>query len=301
MGGRPGGQRPVTAPVAVTVAIAIHALSRATVTHLPLVRFRPLMTEERQATFGADGSLDTETPPEARAGTTDRGTPTDEHETKGGYNRYDVSSLLQKAVRRSDERVAAWAAWELARSGYAWNLWDRLNLYVVEDLRAGQKVALLVERYEELATERWEPDSWKGRLCAIHAALACARARSSREAANADECFGRIAERRAEAAEAGEDPPVEFPVGDLEPGGPYDVIFDQHTGEGSRKGRGTRFFKTRGARVGPDEDGTESRRWQRLAMALSDVEYTDAELEHALSPVSDEDPWTEPDEDDLRE
>ncbi|AUV83720.1 hypothetical protein C2R22_20430 [Salinigranum rubrum] len=258
------------------------------------------MTEDRQATFGADGSLDTETPPEAREGTTDRGDEKGAHETNGGYNRYDVSSLLQKAVRRSDERVAAWAAWELARSGYAWNLWDRLNLYVVEDLRAGQEVALLVERYEELATERWEPDSWKGRLCAIHAALACARARSSREAANADECFRLVAERRAESPE-GEEPPVDFPVADLEPGGEFDVIFDQHTGEGSRRGRGTRFFKTRGARVGPDEDGTESRRWQRLAMALSDVEYTEAELDHALAPVAGDDPWTEPDDDELRE
>jgi hypothetical protein len=259
------------------------------------------MTEDRQATFGADGSLDTETPPEAREGTTDRGEAKGEHETDGGYNRYAVSSLLQKAVRRSDERVAAWAAWELARSGYAWNLWDRLNLYVVEDLRAGQDVALLVERYEHLATERWEPDSWEGRLCAIHAALACARARSSREAANADECFRRIADLRAEAADTDEEPAVDFPVGDLEAGGAYDVIFDQHTGEGSRRGRGTRFFKTRGARVGPNEDGVESRRWQRLAMVLSDVDYTDAELEHALSPVSSEEPWVEPDEGELGE
>jgi hypothetical protein len=258
------------------------------------------MTEDRQTTFGADGSLDTETPPEAREGTTDRGEARAEGETDGGYNRYDVSSLLQKAVRRSDERVAAWAAWELARSGYAWNLWDRLNLYVVEDLRAGQNVALLVERYETLATDRWEPASWKGRLCAVQAALACARARSSREAANADECFRRIAERRAEAAERGEDPPVDFPAGDLEPGGPFDVIFDGHTGEGSRRGRGTRFFKTRGARVGPEEDGAESRRWQRLSMALSDVDYAETELEHALSPVAEDDRWTEPADDDLR-
>jgi hypothetical protein len=259
------------------------------------------MTDERQATFGADGSLDTETPPEAREGTTDRGEQKDEHETNGGYNRYDVSSLLQKAVRRSDERVSAWAAWELARSGYAWHLWDRLNLYVVEDLRAGQDVALLVERYEHLATDRWEPDSWEGRLCAIHAALACARARSSREAANADECFRRIADVRAEAAEANEEPSVDFPVGDLEPGGRFDVIFDQHTGEGARRGRGTRFFKTRGARVGPEADGAESRRWQRLAMVLSDVDYSDEELDRALSPVSADDPWAEPDEDDLQE
>jgi hypothetical protein len=252
------------------------------------------MTEDRQATFGSDGSLDTETPPEAREGTTDWGDPKDDDETDGGYNRYAVSSLLQKAVRRSDEAVAAWAAWELARSGYAWNLWDRLHLYVVEDLRAGQQVALLVDRYETLATDRWEPDSWKGRLCAIHAALTCARATSSREAANADEFFRNAATARAEARETGEDPAVDFPVGDLDPGGEYDVIFDQHTGEGARQNRGEQFFKTFGARVGPEGEDALSARWQRLNMVLSDVEYDESEIAHAVAPVDAEDRWGDP-------
>jgi len=156
--------------------------------------------DDRQATFGSDGSLETDTTPDA-TGDNDFGEAKEPNETDGGYSRYVVSSLLQKAVRRSDEEIAAWAAWELARSGYAWNLWDRLNLYVVEDLRAGSDVALTIERYEELATERWEPAEWKGRLCAIHAALAAARARSTREASNADAYFSAVAEVRAEAHE----------------------------------------------------------------------------------------------------
>ncbi|ADQ68393.1 hypothetical protein C499_01165 [Halogeometricum borinquense DSM 11551] len=252
------------------------------------------MGEDRQATFGSDGSLDTETPPEAREGTTDWGEPKADGETDGGYNRYDVSSLLQKAVRRSDEEVAAWAAWELARSGYAWNLWDRLNLYVVEDLRAGQNVALLVERYETLATDRWEPDSWKGRVCAIHAALACARAESSREASNADEFFRNAAAARAEARESDDDPAVDFPVGDLEVGGEFDVAFDKHTADGSRLDRGDRFFKLFGARVGPEGEDEQSARWQRLNMALSDIDYDEAEVAHAVEPVSPDDRWSDP-------
>lgn len=251
--------------------------------------------DARQATFGADGSLDRETTPDA-AGENDFGERKESNETDGGYSRYEVSSLLQKAVRRSDEEIAAWAAWELARSGYAWNLWDRLNLYVVEDLRAGSTVALTIERYEELATERWEPDEWRGRLCAIHAALAAARATSTREASNADEYFRRVAEVRAEARERGEDPPHDFPVGDLEPGGTYDAIFDGHTGAGSRLGRDTRFFKTRGARVGPEGEPEHSARWQRLAMLLDDDQsYSNAEIDHALEPVDPTDPWDEPD------
>jgi hypothetical protein len=257
--------------------------------------------DDRQATFGSDGSLETDTTPDA-TGENDFGEPKESNETDGGYSRYTVSSLLQKAVRRSDEEVAAWAAWELARSGYAWNLWDRLNLYVVEDLRAGSDAALTIERYEELATERWEPAEWKGRLCAIHAALAAARATSTREASNADAYFSAVADRRAAARERGEDPAHDFPVGDLEPGGTFDAIFDGHTGEGSRLGRGTRFFKTHGARVGPEGEDEQSARWQRLAMLLDeDRDYDPDELDRAVEPVDPDDPWGEHDDSDGRD
>ncbi|MFW5935267.1 MAG: hypothetical protein ACOCQL_05400 [Halolamina sp.] len=251
------------------------------------------MDDERQATFGTDGTLETDRPPEA-AGEDDFGEEKDPDETDGGFSRYVVSSLLQKAVRRSDEEVAAWAAWELARSGFGWNLWERLNLYVVEDLRAGQDVATQVARYEELATERWAADEWRGRLCAIHAALACARAQSSREAANADEYFGAVAEHRAEARERGEPPSHDFPIGDLEPEGRFDAVFDGHTGEGSRRGRGTAFFKTHGARVGPEGEGDLSARWQRLAMVLSSTEFDEEDIERALEPTDADDPWADP-------
>jgi len=51
-------------------------------------------------------------------------------ETKGGYRKDVVSSLLQKSIRRGDKERAAWAAWEMARSGHASNLWKRLNIYI---------------------------------------------------------------------------------------------------------------------------------------------------------------------------
>ncbi len=247
----------------------------------------------RQATFGSDGELDTARDPEAST-ENDFGETKEANDTDGGYNRYAVSSLLQKAVRRSDEEVAAWAAWELARSGYAWNLWDRLNLYVVEDLQAGHEVALTIERYEQLATDRWDEAGWKGRLCAIHAALAAARATSTREAANADEYFRKVAAVRAEARNADEEPVVDFPAGNLEPGGEFDAIFDSHTGEGSRLGRGKRFFKTRGARVGPVGEDDQSARWQRLSMVLDEIEFSEEEIGHAIDPVDGKSKWDEP-------
>ena len=249
--------------------------------------------DDRQATFGTDGSLETETPPEA-TGENDFGEQKESDETDGGFNRYAVASLLQKAVRRSDEEVAAWCAWELARSGFGWNLWDRLNTIVVEDLRAGSEVALLVARYEELATEKWDADSTMGRRCAIHAALAAARSRASRESTNAENCFSAVADHRAEARDAGEEPEYTFPVENLDIGSEYDVALDGHTGEGARAGRGSRFFRVHGGRVGPVGESALSERWQRVAMELDEYDYADEELDHATSAVDADDPWREP-------
>jgi hypothetical protein len=255
------------------------------------------MDEERQATFGPDGELETEAP--EATGTNDFGEETGADETDGGFNRYAVVSLLQKAVRRSDEEVSAWAAWELARSGFGWNLWDRLNTFVVEDLQADAQAALLVGRYEELA-EGWDMDSRRGQMAAVQAALVVARARGAREGANAVNAFHAIAKRRAEARKRGEEPTHSFPVTseDLSAGGRYDVALDGHTGEGARLNRSSPFFRVHGARVGPEGETDVSARWKRLYLALDEYDYTDEEVTHALAAVESDDPWAEPDFDD---
>jgi len=255
------------------------------------------MDEERQATFGPDGELETEAP--EATGANDFGEETGADETDGGFNRYAVVSLLQKAIRRGDEEVSAWCAWELARSGFGWNLWDRLNTFVVEDLRADVRAGPLVGRYEELA-EEWDMDSRRGQMAAVQAALVVARARSAREGANAVNAFHAVAKRRAEARKRDEVPSHTFPVtaDDLSADGRFDVALDGHTGEGARLNRGSPFFRIHGARVGPTGETEPSARWKRLYLALDEYEYTDEEVEHALSAVDDDDPWAEPDFDD---
>ncbi|MFB6256544.1 MAG: hypothetical protein ABEH58_07455, partial [Haloplanus sp.] len=232
--------------------------------------------------------------PEA-TGTNDAGEETGADETDGMFNRYAVVSLLQKAIRRGDEEVSAWCAWELARSGFGWNLWDRLNTFVVEDLRADARAALLVGRYEDLA-ENWGMDSRRGQMAAVQAALSVARARGAREGANAVNAFRAVAKRRAEAHERGEEPSHSFPVtaDDLSAGGRFDVALDGHTGEGARLRRSSPFFRVHGARVGPAGETEPSARWKRLYLALDDYEYTEAEIEHALAPVDADDRWSEP-------
>jgi hypothetical protein len=251
------------------------------------------MDEERQATFGPDGELETDAP--EATGTNDFGEETGADETDGGFNRYAVVSLLQKAIRRGDEEVSAWAAWELARSGFGWNLWDRLNTFVVEDLKADTRAPPLVGRYEELA-EDWGMDSRRGQMAAVQAALVVARTRSAREGANAVNGFHAVAEKRAEAIAEGEDPAHTFPVTeeDLSAGGRYDVALDGHTGEGARLDRSSPFFRIHGARVGPDGETDVSARWKRLFLALDRYDYTDEQVAHALSAVAPDDRWTEP-------
>ena len=257
------------------------------------------MDERRQATFGSDGELRTDDDADEQSDgedgpeRNDFGEELGDNETKAGVSRYVVSSLLQKAVRRSDEETAAWAAWELVRSGYAWNVWDRVNLYVVEDLRAGHRVALTISRYEELANERWSADSWRGRLCAVHAALAAARAPSTRESAHADEYFGELADERVAAREEGREPRYESPVDELEPDGMYDAVFDQHTYEGAKRDRDGAFFRTHGARVGPEGESDLSRQWRLRSMKLDDREYTDKQLARAVTPVEADDNWAD--------
>lgn len=139
--------------------------------------------------------------------TKDNGEDLDDNETFGGYNRYTVNSALQKAVRRSDEDVATWAAWELARSGYGWNAWDRMTLYIIEDLAAGEEIAIKLRHLERAAMDA-NMDSVTGQIAAIKAARLCVDAWSSREATHAQDYFSEVASLRAE----NDDPKYDFPV-----------------------------------------------------------------------------------------
>ena len=222
--------------------------------------------------------------------------------TRGRYRRDLVTSLLQKGVRRSADEETAWAAWELARSGLTEYVFERLNLFVIEDLMAGHEVGLLIERYEDLATERWEPDSWRGRLCVIHAALAAARAPSSRESTYANGAFDSVATDRVRADQE-EDHEMVFdpvvPKEELEPGGKYDVALDKHTRPGAGQlNRGWEHFRVHASRTGPNGDTEVGEKWRKQVLKAEkygyredQIEFTDEEMDHASEPTPEDDPW----------
>jgi len=94
-------------------------------------------------------------------------------------------------------------------------------------------------------------------LCDPRRAGGRPRARSTREASNADAYFSAVAEVRAEAHERDE-PAHDFPVGDLEPEGQFDAIFDGHTGGGARGATAERTSSRPTPRVGPEGEDDQS-------------------------------------------
>ncbi|QKY21352.1 hypothetical protein B4589_013580 [Halolamina sp. CBA1230] len=259
-----------------------------------------------QYRFGEDGELeepdDDDDPDEEQ--TNDFGEEMPWYETKGGYRRDVISSLFQKAVRRSDVEKAAFAAWELVRSGpgYETHYWDRAVLVTIEDLVAGNEAIDHVLRYEDLAKGRYGDNDWARRLCAIAAAMVCARANSSREVTHSNGYFSNTMVDRAKAREdADHDPLYEPPVSDeeLDPDGKVgSIVADKHSYPGAGRGRGWPHFRVHGARTSGETK--LGRKWWRRVLQYDRPDYayrepeeafTEEEIEHAVEPTPEDDPW----------
>ncbi len=123
------------------------------------------------------------------------------HQTKGGYNRHILSSLMQKSVRRNQPEIAEWVAYEMCRSGYPDNVWKRLNLYILEDLAAGVEAAKVIRTLERITDQSDDRDVI---LCAMRAARIAAEALPSREATYLNDGFDKACKDRVRAQQDGE-------------------------------------------------------------------------------------------------
>jgi hypothetical protein len=223
---------------------------------------------------------------------TDTGERLDQYQTCGDENMYEMGSLFQKAVRRSDRELACFAAFELVRSGYAGFYWSRVATIMLEDLRLRPSEAHLltaIERLRQMATTVFENDEGMEQAAAMRAASLMAEAESSRELLPMKNYWLSIAEDRLAAIKRGENPEHPFPIdekrGELE----Y-VVADQHTAKGSRLGRGTAHYLVEAART-TDPSPLETK-YQRLMMEHEiSADLTDEEIEHALDPVPADEPW----------
>lgn len=102
--------------------------------------------------------------------------------TKRGYDFYEVASVLQKSIRRADEKTAGYFALELFASGYWFYLWKRLLTISAEDVYdlITDEVYSLFQSFLYINSK--EKDVQKGRVFISKAVIALCRARKCRDA-----------------------------------------------------------------------------------------------------------------------
>ena len=102
----------------------------------------------------------------------------------GGYRIDEVTSAMQKEIRRGNEWHALQWATELARAGYTNYVWKRLRIIATEDVGLGEPMmAVLVRCVYENWQEQQKADGGGERhanLFLVHAVLALCRSPKSR-------------------------------------------------------------------------------------------------------------------------
>ena len=152
--------------------------------------------------------------------------------TRKDYDFFESASAMQKAIRRSDEKVALFFATELYLSGYRRYVWKRLLIIASEDI--GLAEPDLITRIVSLKQScDWINDiATKGFddiIPVVHAVLIMCRCEKSRLVDN------------AKIWAMKNDHKMEVP----------DYALDKHTRRGKIKGRGLDHFFEEGAKLHP--------------------------------------------------
>ena len=103
--------------------------------------------------------------------------------TLGGYLNSEVSSAMQKCIRRGLEEEALFWATELDLAGYGAYVWKRLRIIASEDIGIADPSVCVQLRalYDNWNEQRKKKDhSFAERLFLVHAVLLCVRAKKSR-------------------------------------------------------------------------------------------------------------------------
>lgn len=152
--------------------------------------------------------------------------------TAGGYKNEEVSSALQKSIRRGLVDDALFWATELDRSGYGEYVWKRLRIIASEDVGTAAPSLVLEIRalYENWKDLRKKDDAKHApeRLFLVDAVRRCALAPKSRAVDHA-------------LIFHYEGPRAPRPIPDF--------AFDKHTSAGRQLGRGARHFFDEGAQL----------------------------------------------------
>ena len=202
-----------------------------------------------------------------------------------------MSSLFQKAVRRSDKEKACFAAYELTRSGYGWNYWDRAQTVIVEDLLLPVEeahVPAAIYNLMQLAKNKWSPDEGMGIAAAMKSAAILANATSSHEVLPMKGYWNRVAEE----GDSIDDIQRKFPVPPASQnfGSLGYQILDMHTYTGKRNNRNHAHYMVTASRTSSMSD--LERKYKRLHMEQKSFDFTDDQIDVATTPTSEqEDAW----------
>ena len=170
--------------------------------------------------------------------------------TKRGYEFGEVSSAMQKAVRRADTRLAGYWALELWASGYGNYVWKRLLTVSAEDCWGilTQEVKALHDSYA-LVNANVPAKQAKGRIFISKAVILLCAAKKNRDADHLqnfvyDQCAGLDADKlAADLQKAGRE---KIP----------DYAFDCHTQKGRKMGKSkAEFFRDEQAALEPFQPG----------------------------------------------
>lgn len=166
--------------------------------------------------------------------------------TIAGYDFFEVSSAMQKAIRRADTGVAGFFALELWTSGYRDYVWKRLYTISAEDCYGiiTKEIEALWQGHELVNKKPAEP---KGRIFVSKAVILLCECRKNRDA---DHLQNLIYDRRDIDIEKWIEDVRRYPI-------PIPVYtFDVHTRKGKKLGRTKEdFFHEEFEALTPREPG----------------------------------------------
>ena len=156
-----------------------------------------------------------------------------QYRTKNGYNMFDLSSMLQKAIRRNEYSRAGWAARELYYS-YPNYLWKRLLVISAEDCFGALTEEILALRVADETVNKGKPkDSGHDLIFISKAIIMLCRALKNRDACYFACNFMTInAKIDPDTIEH-----VDISECKLDEEGIPDYVYDKHTIRGKKMGR----------------------------------------------------------------
>lgn len=101
--------------------------------------------------------------------------------TKRGYDFFECSSAMQKAIRRGDTKIAGYFAQELFASGYHNYVWKRLLTVSAEDVELPITTEIIALHQGFEIVNKPKKDVVKGRIFISKAVILLCRAAKSRD------------------------------------------------------------------------------------------------------------------------